>query len=82
MIAIARQFITLFSGVVAGGPMVARAQQQKLTVIGFLNSGSPVEWDHLVLAFNHGLNEAGYETLTSDVVIRVSCPLRFLIPVR
>jgi len=55
-----REFITLFSGVVAGGPMVARAQQQKLPVISFLNSGSPAEWDDLVLAFNYDLNEAGF----------------------
>jgi len=54
-----REFITLL-GSAAVWPLMARAQQQPLPLIGFLNSGSAAEWTHLVAAFKEGLNEAGY----------------------
>jgi putative ABC transport system substrate-binding protein len=38
----------------------ARAQQPQLPVIGFLHSGSPGPFAHLVAAFREGLREAGY----------------------
>ena len=54
-----REFITFVAGAAAVRPFGARAQQ-RTPVVGFLNSGSPDEFAHLVAAFNQGLNEAGF----------------------
>lgn len=54
-----REFIPLLGGA-AAWPLAAEAQRPVLPVIGFLNSGLPAEFAHLVAAFNQGLNEAGF----------------------
>jgi len=54
-----RNFIRLFGATVASWPLVVRAQQSPIPVIGFLSPRSPDESAHLVTAFRRGLAETG-----------------------
>jgi putative ABC transport system substrate-binding protein len=55
-----RDFISLLSGAVIVWPRAGRAQRPTMPVIGFLHGGSPGPYQHLVAAFQQGLNETGY----------------------
>ena len=54
-----REFITLIGSAVAS-PLVARAQQPTMKVVGFLNAASPQDYQRPLAAFLKGLGEAGY----------------------
>jgi putative ABC transport system substrate-binding protein len=56
-----REFITLLGGATAiGCPIMARAQQPMVPLIGLLHSASPAAFAIPLAAFSKGLNEAGY----------------------
>ena len=55
-----RDFIKLIAGAAVARPLVARAQQPALPMIGFISGGTPDEFISLVRAFHQGLGESGY----------------------
>jgi ABC-type uncharacterized transport system substrate-binding protein len=55
-----REFITLIGGAAATWPLVVKAQQQPMPVIGYLSSLTQADSMHFDAAFRRGLSEMGY----------------------
>lgn len=55
-----RGFLKLIAGSTSIWPLVARAQQHRMPVVGFLGSASPDKYSIRLAAFRKGLNEAGF----------------------
>jgi len=55
-----RDFIALICGAAAAWPVVARAQQAAMPVIGVLHGVSAAQWTERMAGFHRGLGEAGF----------------------
>jgi putative ABC transport system substrate-binding protein len=55
-----REFITLLSGTAMAWPLVARAQQAAVPVVGLLSGSSTNAIPHLVTALQRGLEDNGF----------------------
>jgi len=55
-----REFITLLGGASTAWPLVARAQQPAMSVIGFIDSAAAGDFPSRIAAFHAGLGESGF----------------------
>jgi putative ABC transport system substrate-binding protein len=55
-----REFITLVGTAATAWPVVARAQQPAIPILGYLSTRSPEDTEHLLPAFLSGLAQNGY----------------------
>jgi putative ABC transport system substrate-binding protein len=55
-----REFIVALCGAAAAWPLVARAQQAGMPVVGYLDIGSPTGSAQFIAAFREGLSKAGH----------------------
>jgi ABC-type uncharacterized transport system substrate-binding protein len=55
-----RKFLATLGGAAVAWPLMARAQQPAMPVIGFLHGGSPVAWADPLRGFQRGLKDAGF----------------------
>jgi len=55
-----RSFIRLAGGAAAAWPVMARAQQRAVPMVGYLHPDSPQQMVRLLTAFHKGLGEIGY----------------------
>ena len=55
-----REFITLLGGTAASWPLVARAQQAMMPVVGLLRNTPSAPFPNVIIALRRGLNEVGF----------------------
>jgi putative ABC transport system substrate-binding protein len=55
-----REFIKVFGSTAAAWPLVARAQQRAIPVVGFLHSQTPESYGRMLVGLHQGLKETGY----------------------